>query len=246
METGKSKIISSTIIGIALICTACVLGKSWRKSHSSYQTIAITGLGQKNFKSDLIVWNASFSRSAKTLAEANRFINEDIKIVKYFLKKKGIAENEITFSTVRINRDYKSLYNNEGNVVGNEFEGFTLVQVVTIESKNLETVEKMAGEIGDLIEKGIEFSAQEPDYYFTKLKDLKIELLKQATEDAYTRSQTIAENAKSSVGNLKNATMGVFQITGQNSNEDYSWGGSFNTKAKFKTASITVKLEFDL
>ena len=75
---------------------------------------------------------------------------------------------------------------------------------------------------------------------------MKIELLKQATEDAFIRAQTMAENAKSGVGNLKNATMGVFQITGQNSNEDYSWGGSFNTKAKDKTASITVKLEFDL
>ncbi len=246
MNLDRSKIISSILIAIALISVAGILGKSWRKSHASYQTIAITGLGQKDFKSDLIVWNATFSRSAKTLADANRFIKDDINAVKSFLTKKGITETEITFSTVRINRDYKSLYNNEGNVVGTEFEGFTLVQQVIIESKNLDIVEKMAGEIGDLIEKGIEFSANEPDYYFTKLKDLKIELLKQATDDAYVRAHTIAENAKSDVGNLKNATMGVFQITGQNSNEDYSWGGSFNTKAKYKTASITVKLEFDL
>lgn len=66
------------------------------------------------------------------------------------------------------------------------------------------------------------------------------------TEDAYLRAQTIAENAKSSVGRLSNANMGIFQITGQNSNENYSWGGSFNPKSKYKTASITVKLEFDL
>ena len=246
MVLNKSKIISSAIIGIALVITACVLGKSWRKTHFSYQTISVTGLGQKDFVSDLIVWNAVFSRTAKTLADANTLIKEDIKLVKYFLKKKNIADADITFSTVKINRDYKSLYNNEGNVTGNEFNGFTLIQEVIIESKDLAAVEKMAGEISDLIEKGIEFSAQEPDYYFTKLKDLKIELLKAATEDAFVRAQTMAENAKSGVGNLKNATMGVFQITGQNSNEDYSWGGSFNTKAKDKTASITIKLEFDL
>jgi hypothetical protein len=104
----------------------------------------------------------------------------------------------------------------------------------------------MAAEISAVIEQGVELTAQEPDYYYTKLKDLKIELLKQATEDAYLRAQTISENAKSHVGGLMNANMGIFQITGQNSNEDYSWGGSFNTKAKFKTASITVKLEFEL
>ena len=40
--------------------------------------------------------------------------------------------------------------------------------------------------------------------------------------------------------------MGVIQITGQNSTEDYSWGGAFNTKAKNKTATVTVKMEFEI
>jgi hypothetical protein len=40
--------------------------------------------------------------------------------------------------------------------------------------------------------------------------------------------------------------MGIFQITGQNSSEDYSWGGTFNTEAKKKTASITMRLEFQV
>ena len=44
---------------------------------------------------------------------------------------------------------------------------------------------------------------------------------------------------------LKNAKMGGFQIVGQNSSESYSWGGSFNTSSKRKTASITMKLEYE-
>jgi hypothetical protein len=47
------------------------------------------------------------------------------------------------------------------------------------------------------------------------------------------------------VGRLKKADMGVFQIVAQNSSEDYSWGGSFNTASKRKTATITVKLEYE-
>jgi hypothetical protein len=38
--------------------------------------------------------------------------------------------------------------------------------------------------------------------------------------------------------------MGVFQITGQNENEDYSYGGAFNTSSINKTATITVKMDF--
>jgi hypothetical protein len=40
--------------------------------------------------------------------------------------------------------------------------------------------------------------------------------------------------------------MGVFQITGKNSNEDYSYGGAFNTSSKEKTASITLKVEYQV
>ncbi len=242
----KSKVISSSIIAIALIFIGYRLSSTWEKTHTSYNNIGVTGLGTKNFDSDLIVWRASFSRNAESLSEANSLIKNDIEAVKSFLKKNGILENEISFTSLKISRNYKQLYNNEGNPTGSVFEGYNLFQEVIIESKNLNSVEKSTKEIGDLIEKGIEFTADEPDYYYTKLADLKLELLKSATQDALKRAETIAENAKSNIGNLKEAEMGVFQITGQNTNEDYSWGGSFNTKAKHKTASITVKLSFEL
>lgn len=242
----KTKIISSSIIAIALIFIGYKLSTTWEKTHVSYNNIGVTGLGTKNFDSDLIVWSASFSRNAATLSEANTLIKTDIDAVKSFLEKNGINENEIAFTSLKINRNYRQLYNNEGNPTGSVFEGYNLFQEVIIESKNLAAVEKSTTEIGDLIEKGIEFTSNEPDYYYTKLADLKLELLKNATQDALKRAQTIAENANSHIGKLKEAEMGVFQITGQNTNEDYSWGGSFNTKAKHKTASITVKLSFEL
>lgn len=242
----KSKIISSSVIAIAITLVGFKLANTWDKTHVSYNTISVTGLGTQNFDSDLIVWRASFSRSAYTLSEANNAIKNDIEAVKDFLKKNGIKDSEIAFSSLKINRNYKQLYNNEGNATGSVFDGYNLFQEVVIESKNLQSVEKATTLIGDLIEKGIEFTADEPDYYYTKLSDLKLELLKNATTDALKRAETVAENANSKIGNLKEAEMGVFQITGQNTNEDYSWGGSFNTKAKHKTASITVKLSFNL
>lgn len=71
-------------------------------------------------------------------------------------------------------------------------------------------------------------------------------MLSMATEDARNRAEAIATNAKSSLGNLKKADMGIFQITAQNSSEEYTYGGAFNTSSKNKTASITVHLEFGI
>lgn len=67
-----------------------------------------------------------------------------------------------------------------------------------------------------------------------------------STEDARLRAEKIAEFSGGKLGKIVSAKMGVFQITGQNSNEDYSWGGTFNTSSKEKTASITMKLVYDI
>ena len=67
-----------------------------------------------------------------------------------------------------------------------------------------------------------------------------------ATKDASLRAQKIAENAGGEIGSLKNANMGVFQIVAQNSAEEYSWGGYFNTSSKRKPATITVKLDYEV
>jgi len=71
-------------------------------------------------------------------------------------------------------------------------------------------------------------------------------MISKATNDAHHRAQKISENSTSVLGELLSAKMGIFQITGQNSNEDYSWGGTYNTSSKNKTASITMKLNYNI
>ncbi len=119
-----------------------------------------------------------------------------------------------------------------------------MAQSIVIESMEVEKIEKLSREITELLNKGIQFYSDAPRYYFTKLADLKIEMISKATEDARLRAVKIAENSGGKLGDLISAKMGIFQITGQNSKEDYSWGGTFNTSSKKKTASITIKLEY--
>jgi hypothetical protein len=73
-----------------------------------------------------------------------------------------------------------------------------------------------------------------------------MDLLAKASADARQRAETIARSVDSRLDRLKRADMGVFQITGKNSNEDYSYGGAFNTTDKQKTASITIRMDYRL
>ena len=103
------------------------------------------------------------------------------------------------------------------------------------------TVERVYQKISELYGRDVNFSSSDPLYYYTKLDDLKMQLLHDAGVDAYKRAETIAEGSNASVGSLQSSTMGVFQIVGLNSSDDYSWGGTFNISDKEKKASITIR-----
>ncbi|MFM7901837.1 MAG: SIMPL domain-containing protein, partial [Bacteroidota bacterium] len=173
-------------------------------------------------------------------------LDRDRETIRKYLNTKGIKDANIVFSAVGINKEFQTIYDSEMNVKEQRFAGYLLDQSVTIESKEVDKVEDISRQVSELINSGVEFYSQDPQYYYTKLSELKIEMIAQATKDANERAKKIAENAGSSVGSLKNANMGVFQIVAQNSSEDFSWGGSFNTSSKRKTANITVKLEYEV
>jgi len=242
----KYKIISNFVIAFAIVIATWLLAKAWQNSHTALNTVKVTGLAQKDFSADLIVWRGSFSQHAVSLQEAYKLIKTDMETVKAYFAKKGIDEKEIVFASVLIDKSFNSIYNEQGNLIRQDFVGYILTQNVQIESKSVDRVEQISREITELIDAGIEFNSFQPEYFYTRLSELKLDLLSNATKDGFDRAKNIAENAQNEIGALKSANMGIFQITAQNSAEDYSWGGTFNTSSKRKTASITVKLEFEI
>ncbi len=236
------------ITAATIIIAVSILSYSYmhRFAFSESNTITVKGLGATDFKSDLVVWSGSFNAERKTLNEAYAQLSVDREIVKKFLKDKGIADKEVIFGAVSTSEITKSIYNSEGNVIGEEFMGFRLRQTVKIESGELEKVELVSRAITEVLNNGVAFYSEDPSYFFTKMQDVKLDLISKATDDAKTRANIIAKNGGASIGDLKSAQMGVFQIVGQNSNDEYSWGGSFNTSSKFKTATITMDLTYEL
>jgi hypothetical protein len=108
----------------------------------------------------------------------------------------------------------------------------------------VDKIEEILRQSSEFINLGIEFCSSPPEYYYIKLAELKIHMIADATKDASAKANSIAENANASLGNLKKCDMDVFQITVQNSSEDFSYGGFFNTQSKNKTADSTVRLAY--
>ena len=237
--------INFVIAAVALIITSIIFSNALINRNKTSNTIAVTGLGSKDFVSDLIVWSGSFIKKNMVLKDAYTELDLDREVIKKYLLSRGIQENQVVFSAVQIDKEYNESYDRNGIRVSAEFTGYRLTQNIQIESNEVDKIEEISRKVSELINAGIEFYSNPPQYYYTKLAELKIEMIAEATKDANMRAENIAKNAESEVGNLKNASMGVFQIVAQNSSEEYSWGGSYNTSSKRKTATITVRLEYE-
>jgi len=238
------KTINAIIFSVAIILFAAIGGYYYKSRNNVQKTVSVTGLGQTDFVSDLIVWSGSFDESAPTIQQAYKLLEKDREVVKNYLISKGLSDSEIVFEAVNSSKIYNNKYTEEGKYIGETFQGYKLSQTVVITSYRVDLVEQISREVTDLINEGIDFSSYSPNYYYTKLSELKLELIKKAANDARQRAENIISSSGSKLGKIVYGSMGIFQIIGQNSNEDYSWGGTFNTTSKYKTASITVHQEY--
>lgn len=229
------------IVSIAAVAGCWQIGHGLRNFRQGENKIKVTGMAEKQITSDLIVWNITVSGKASTKSAAYTEFNRSNRMIRQYLRENNIADSTISTNSVSIEKQTKSLYDTQAERYFEVDDGYLVSQDITITSRNLPIVERVYQKISVLYGRDVNFSSSDPLYYYTKLDDLKMQLLNEASIDAYKRAETIAEGCNASVGSLQSSTMGVFQIVGLDSSEDYSWGGTFNTSDKEKRASITIR-----
>lgn len=250
----ENKIKSSIIIGIAIVITAFVLGQSFKNRNENLDSISVIGLGTKSFVSDEILWSGSFSASSMDIKTAYNKIISDQKIVSNFFIDKGFKVSEFSFGAVDFQKKFRDIrIENSDNVYLRReqvFNGYEATQSISFTAKKnselMRRIEEVSSKTSELINSGIELTSNSIQYTYSDLSSLKQSLIENATKDANERANKIVKNANGSLGKLKGASMGVFQITGQGSTEEDSYGGNNDIFSKTKTARITVRLVYCL
>ena len=232
------------IPGIAAIVCAFVLGNAYTYKFRAQDTVVVTGLGETEFASDLIVWSGAITAEAANAAAGYAQIETSKRKVQEYLAAKGIPAEAVVFDFVNVNKQFAPVYNAGGSWAGQRFTGYELRQRFTVESKEVDKVEAVSREMSSLIAQGVSIEAYQPDYYYTRLDDVKLSLIERASADARTRAEKIAANAGAKIGKVRSARMGVFQITGANTNDEFSACGSFYTSSRQKKARITMRIEY--
>lgn len=231
---------TGTALAIGLIISSLILGWSYRNSKKGDEAITVTGSAKKRISSDLVLWSAGVSSQAPQLAEAYKQLSNDIPKIKQYLLSKGIPEDQMTVSSISTTTIKRK--DTEGNETA-EITGYSLGQQIEVRSTDVQKIAAISRQATELINQGILIESSAPKYYYTKIGDLKIEMLGEAAKDAKERAERIASSTGNSIGSVKSAKMGVLQITAADST-DVSDYGVFDTTTIEKDMTAVVNVSF--
>lgn len=227
-------------LAIGLVLSSVIFGWFYSNAKKGDEAVTVTGSAKKRIKSNLVTWSAGVTYQAPQLAEAYRSLSENVPRVKQYLISKGIAENLITISSISTTTLRKQDANGAET---SEITGYSLQQSVDVRSNDVDKIAQIAREATELINQGILIESNAPQYSYTQLGDLKIEMLGEAAKDAKTRAEKIAASTGNSIGAVRSAKMGVMQITAADSTE-VSDAGISDTSSIDKDVTAVVNISF--
>lgn len=234
-------IILGLCIAAATIFSTVILSKGLMQIKKfANEVIEVTGSAEKKIMSDYIVWTSRFSRRDSKMTVAFAQLKDDLEKVKEYLLSKGVKEDEIVVSQINTVVLYKK---NEKGYDTNEIEGYRLSQHIEVRSYDVKKIDGIARQSTEIINQGIQIISGSPEYFYTKLAELKVEMLAKATENAKERAKSMAASTGNKIGLMRSAKMGIFQITPVNS-YDVSWYGNNDTSSLEKKVTAVVSVDF--
>lgn len=227
-------------LALGLVVSSLIFGWFYSKSKKGDEAITVTGSAKKRIKSDLVVWSAGVTAQSPQLTDAYKQLSDSIPKIKQYLANKGIPENAMTISSIATTTLKKQDANGAET---SEITGYMLKQSIDVRSNDVDKIAQIAREATELINQGILIESTPPQYYYTQIGDLKIEMLGEASKDAKVRAEKIAASTGNSIGAVRSAKMGVLQITPADSTE-VSDSGMYDTTTIDKDLTAVVNISF--
>lgn len=233
---GYQILIIGIFFSLSLIISTSIVSNTLSRSG-----IEVTGSAVAIVKSDSASWTLNLTTAAASKKQAFDLLVKDKNTVMNYLKSKGFSDAEIQIQNANPYPIFKKAPDtgDDTSVV----DHFEIAQMFQITSNNIQLIKDVSLDAENLLSKGVDVRSDPPAYFYTKLGDLKIQLLSEASNDAKKRAKAMLRSTRNRVGAIKSVKTGVFQITPPNSTEvsDY---GMYDTSTIDKKVTAVTQVTF--
>lgn len=235
----ESSSFAALVLGVCLMGAAAIAAYAFYSVHTLDNTLTVTGSATQSATADSARWVVDVTRSAteSTIPDAQVQVAADSAQVAQFFARAGIAASSTDVSAIAVDRDYGGSQDAPPS--------YNVHESVTVTSDDPPRIQALSKDITSLSNRGILFSAHQPEYYISNLPELRISLIGAAVQDAKKRAEQIAQSTGRAVGPLQSASGGVVQVMAPNS-VDVSDYGSYDTSTIEKTVMVSTHATFYL
>lgn len=231
-------------IAVSAITSTVVAGRAItghaRAQAKARQDIAVKGSARVRVTSDIGVWSIGVSSEHTDLVSAFALLETSVDAVNAFLATKGFTPGEVALSPIDTQQFFER--DSDGNLT-RTVSGYGLIRNFTITTTDVDKVARSASEVTELLRDGVRVRSSAPEFTYTKLGDLRVQILGEAAKDARARAEEIVSNSGGRLGPIRDAQMGVMQVTQPNSTDVASYG-LYDTSTIEKDVRAVVTVTF--
>jgi uncharacterized protein len=240
------------IIAIALVISfglnALLLGRSLQRFKIDDRSVSVKGFSEREVKSDLAVWSIQTRIVSDNLNEGSEMIEEAKNKVITFLKQNQVPGEEIITEGISVIDKRANQYDGYQQV---NTPRYLITQTIQVRSINVDLVQQVSRMTGELLQAGVVITNNEYNsplqYYFTKLNDIKPEMISEATQKAREAALKFASENDSKLGRLKKANQGLFTIVDRTASLSGGEGGyASGTQDIYKKVRVVISAEYSI
>ncbi|WP_302991453.1 SIMPL domain-containing protein [Barnesiella intestinihominis] len=213
-------IVPAIIIAVGLFLLGQRIEQGIVRSKEAVRTVSVKGLSEREVPADKVIWPLVYKELGNDLGTIYRTINTKNTIVINFLKANGISDAEISIAAPGIVDMQAERYGNQSVSYR-----YNVTSVITVSSNQVEKVRELIVKQASLLEKGVAIVSGDYQYntqfLFTKLNELKPEMIAEATQNARVAAEKFAKDSDSKLGKISSAYQGQFSIEDRDANTPY-------------------------
>lgn len=230
-KTNAILIGSAAILSLGLVTGGYLLGDGLTRAKAADRAVTVRGLAEKDVTADLATWTISYSATGFDLPTVRGEIDANSKALQDYFRGMGFKADELKPSSTNVSQ----YYNNGVNTI-------TVNQRMQLRTTDIARAQKAVAGQFDLVRRGVVLQEGSGMVYsFTRLNDIKPEMVAEATRDARKSAEQFAKDSGTAVGRIKSATQGYFSIDARDG--DQSGGGG---DTPYKKVRVVTTVEFYL
>lgn len=234
------------LLAVGMVAAAFVLGTQF-KNFRQPGTITVKGLAEAPYQADVAEWEVGVSLWGSDYGSAMKAAKAEAEKLQAFLNKQGFMAADIRANPLQVS-EHREEYRDEEGRYHTRRNGFVATQTLIVSSRDLPRIQQALAELQNLKAQNDAFTFEQPQYLLSNLESIKRDLIAKATADAQVRAEEFAKTGKVSVGMMRSASQGSFNILSANSsdNDDSDYGGTYDKRTIDKMVRLVVTIEYGI